>query len=79
MIDSNVRELRELLIQQFPTVEIPDEIVSLELGSFEQWDSMAHFLFLMNVEAHFGISFELDKIDKLTDILSILNQINNGK
>jgi acyl carrier protein len=45
-------DLNALLVQQFPSVEIKDVNDGWGIGSFSQWDSLAHFNFLLLVEQH---------------------------
>ncbi|SIR06569.1 acyl carrier protein [Aeromonas sp. RU39B] len=55
-------DLNALLVQQFPSVEIMAVNDGWGIGSFSQWDSLAHFNFLLLVEQHFNVRFEPEEL-----------------
>ncbi|QWE27006.1 acyl carrier protein [Polynucleobacter sp. AP-Ainpum-60-G11] len=68
--------LRKLLVNFFPNDEIPQDIANVGVGSFEAWDSLAHFNFLLLVEDEFSIRFSLEQIAELKTISEIEAAIN---
>jgi acyl carrier protein len=62
--------LEDLLRQQFPSVPLND-ISDLQVGSFHEWSSLAHFNFLLLVEAAFHIQFTVDEMSELRSIHDI--------
>jgi acyl carrier protein len=52
------------LQQQFPRATIP-ATGSLVVGSFPEWDSLAHFNYLMLVEETFDVRFSIDEMAEL--------------
>jgi acyl carrier protein len=63
--------LEELLRQQFRTASIPDDISDLHVGSFPEWNSMAHFNFLLLIEETFRLHFTVDEMSDLKSISDI--------
>jgi acyl carrier protein len=62
--------LEDLLRQQFPSVPLND-ISDLQVGSFHEWSSLAHFNFLLQVEEAFHIQFTVDEMSELRSIRDI--------
>jgi len=60
-----------LLRQQFPRAEIADDAPDLQVGSFPEWDSLAHFNFLLSVEEHFEVRFSLEEMAELKSLAAI--------
>ncbi len=63
--------LAELLKIQFPTAHLPDNPEHLAVGAFPEWDSLAHFNFLLLVEEHFDVRFSAEDMAELKSIASI--------
>jgi acyl carrier protein len=60
--------LEDLLRQQFPTAAITADISDLQVGSFSEWNSLAHFNFLLLVEETFHLQFTVDEMAELKSI-----------
>jgi len=63
--------LEDLLRQQFPTASMMEDISELHVGSFPEWNSLAHFNFLLLVEATFHLQFTVDEMSELKSIRDI--------
>lgn len=70
--------LRDVLIQTFRNSEIPDDIVDLKMGDFEEWDSLGNFNLILAVESKYKIQFDIDELENLTSISQIQRAINNA-
>lgn len=55
--------LQELAKLTFPTVDVTNTHIGV--GSVPEWDSMAHFSFLLAVEERFGVRFSVEEIAEL--------------
>lgn len=66
-----IQALTALLQAQFPTAAIADDDAGLHVGSFPEWDSLAHFTFLMSVEERFSIRFSVDEMAELKSLADI--------
>ena len=64
-------KLAELLRRIFPDASFDDQDPGLGVGSFAQWDSLAHFNLLLLVEETFGIQFSVDEITELKTLAMI--------
>jgi len=60
--------LRDLLKQHFPTAEFNESTSNLMVGSFHEWDSLAHFNFLIFVEEAYGIRFDVEEMSELKSL-----------
>lgn len=63
--------LSDLLRQQFPQAAFDAADPDLALGSFSEWDSLAHFNFLMLVEETFGVRFSVEQMAELKSLSAI--------
>lgn len=72
-------ELIDVLKKQFPNVEINGSPKELKVNSFIEWDSMAHFTFLMLVEETYNIRFMVDEMTELKSLEDIqLSLLSKG-
>jgi acyl carrier protein len=62
--------LEDLLRQQFPTAPQGD-ISDLQVGSFPEWNSLAHFNLLLLVEDAFHLQFTIDEMSELKSVRDI--------
>ena len=53
----------------FPTVDLTKE--NLGVGSIPEWDSMAHFNFLLFLEEKFSVRFTMEEISELKTLRQI--------
>lgn len=63
--------LTDLLKEQFPNSIIPQDASKLAVGSIAEWDSMAHFNFLLLVEESYGIRFSVEQMAELKSLAEI--------
>ena len=66
-----------LLGNQFPNIVLPEISKKLMLGDFSEWDSLAHFDFLLLIEQDFKIRFSVEEMTELksfSDILKVLEE-----
>lgn len=63
--------LSDLLKQQFPNSDVPDDVANLAVGSFPEWDSLAHFNFLLLVEENYDIRFTIEEMAELKSLSEI--------
>ena len=55
-----------------PTEELDENI---EVGNIAGWDSMTHIAVITAIEEHFDIKFRLREINRITNILSIADLV----
>ncbi len=63
--------LTELLKSQFPKSNFNAEDNALQVGSFPEWDSLAHFNFLLLVEESCGVRFSVEEMADLKSLADI--------
>jgi len=71
-------QLRNLLRDTFKNSVIPDDISDLKMGSFDEWDSLGNFNFILAIEQHFQIQFDINDMDNLTSVRAIQKEIGNA-
>lgn len=76
---NNLDRLYHLLVKQFPDVVLPVVSENLMVGEFVEWDSLAHFDFLLSVEQEFEIRFSVDEMAELKSFADILDVIKDQK
>lgn len=76
---NNLNRLYRLLANQFPDVVLPMVSEDLMVGEFVEWDSLAHFDFLLSVEQEFEIRFSVDEMAELKSFADILGVIQEQK
>ena len=62
--------LEQLLRQHFPAAVFEDSD-DLRVGSLPDWNSLAHFNFLLLVEETYGVRFSVDEMSDLKSIAEI--------
>ena len=63
--------LISVLQRHFPTAKFDADDPQLAVGSFPEWDSLAHFSFLLLVEETYGLRFGLEEIGELKSLAAI--------
>lgn len=63
-----IPKLEELLRQEFPNAPIAGDATGLRIGSFPEWDSVAHFNLLILIEDTYGIRFSVDEMTELKGV-----------
>lgn len=71
-------DLRDLLLDTFKNNEIPDDISDLKMGDFDEWDSLGNFNFILAIEQHFQIQFDINNMENLTSIKNLQKEIVNA-
>ena len=67
-------KIKDCLIETFPKKIIKD-INKLGIGSFKEWDSLAHLNILLLVEKKFKVKFTIEQmyeIKKIADLKKVL-------
>ncbi len=67
------------LQQVFNTVfeNCPTLTEQTQKTDIENWDSIGHLNLILELEAQFGKTFTVENIEKMKDVSSILNYLNN--
>jgi len=71
-------DLRDLMLDTFKNNEIPDDISDLKMGDFDEWDSLGNFNFILAIEQHFQIQFDINYMENLTSIKNLQKEIVNA-
>jgi acyl carrier protein len=67
--------LPDLLRRQFPTAAFAEDDPNLALGSFSEWDSLAHFHLLMSIEEAYSVRFSITEISEIKSLAAIRNAL----
>ena len=70
--------LREILQKTFKKSKIPDEILNLSMGDFEEWDSLGNFNLILAVESHYQIQFDMNELETLNSTALLRKAIENA-
>lgn len=62
--------LEQLLRQHFPNAVFEDA-ADLRMGSFAEWNSLAHFNFLLLVEENYDVRFSVDELSEMKSLQEI--------
>ena len=76
MIEKKIMKCLKLV---FKNKKIPKNSKNLKLGSFPEWDSLAHLNFLLTIEKEFKIKFPLKKIYEIRSIKEIISYVSINK
>jgi len=70
-----INQLKEIFLDTFTDVgyEFSQETSREDI---EEWDSLNNIRLLTAIEAEFGFNFDLNEIEKLTDVSTIADIIN---
>ena len=72
-------ELKQVFIKVFKDTDHNDFHYDLKMNDIPQWDSLANFNFLMTIEEHFEIQFDINDMSDLNSIRSIYEKIEHIK
>lgn len=72
------KKIKECLSEIFPKKKIRD-IDKLELGSYKEWDSLAHLNILLLIEKKFQFKFTMDQMYELRKINEIKKVLKSKK
>ena len=75
MKDTN-KLLKKSFDKVFPKKKNVKNITNLKINSFEEWDSVAHLNFLLEIEKNFRVRFSLDEMSEIKSVKQILKRIN---
>jgi len=78
MSEDTNEKLRDVIAMAFPNSLIPENIMELEYGAIEEWDSLGNFALLMLVEQQFGLEFTMKELSELKSIRQILIRIKSN-
>lgn len=60
-----------LLQKHFPDVSLAEADETLHVGSFPEWDSLAHFNFLLRIEQEYGVRFTMEELSEMKSLAEI--------
>ena len=72
------KKIKNCLSKIFPHQKI-NSISKLKLGSFKDWDSLAHLNLLLNIEKKFQFKFTMSQMYKIKSIKEIIKVIKSKK
>ena len=75
MKDTN-KLLKKSFDKVFPKKKNVKNITNLKINSFEEWDSVAHLNFLLEIEKNFRVRFSLDEMSEIKSVKQILKKID---
>ncbi|MDA9209462.1 acyl carrier protein [bacterium] len=68
-------QVKKIFSETFPNCDLDNYSESLGVGEVEDWDSIGNFNFLMALEAHFSLQFDIEQMSSLKDIRTIVKTI----
>lgn len=68
-------KIKECIKKIFPKEKVKSNINDLMIGSFKNWDSLAHLNLLLLIEKKFKIKFSIDEMTSLKKISQIIKKI----
>lgn len=71
------QDMRKILTSTFPTADISDSCLDLELGDFPEWDSLGNFNLLLAVEESYDIRLDIEEMSQLKSISDIMKLLAN--
>ena len=63
--------IKEVILDLFPTIEDASNYEAMGIGLVEEWDSLQHFSFLVELESRAGIKFSIDEFAELKTMSEI--------
>lgn len=65
--------LSRIFKEQFNRVLDFNEVNTLEVGSFAEWDSLSHFSFLVLIEENYNVQFSVEEMSEIKSLKSIID------
>ena len=75
----NEKMLFKCIQEIFPKKKIKENILNLKIGSFKEWDSLAHLNLLLAIEKKFKFKFTMEQMYEVKSIREIKNIIKSQK
>ena len=70
-------KLSKIFKEQFNRVLNLEEIDSLKVGSFPEWDSLSHFSFLVLIEETYNMNFSVEEMSELKSLIAIIDALKS--
>jgi len=67
-----VEDLRKVLSDVFQNSEIPENIESLKIGDFPEWDSLGNFNLLLVIEELYSTRLTIEQMSQIKSVQQIL-------
>jgi len=67
-----VEDLRKVLSDVFQNSEIPENIESLKIGDFPEWDSLGNFNLLLAIEELYSTRLTIEQMSQIKSVQQIL-------
>ena len=67
--------IKECLEKIFPKEKVKNNIDDLKIGSFKNWDSLAHLNLLLLIEKKFKIKFSIEEMTSIKKMSQIIKKI----
>lgn len=59
--------------------DCPQIDINTSQADVTPWDSMGHLVLILELEKEFGVSFEVDQIERMTSVQEILKCLGEGR
>ena len=69
------KKIKECLEKIFPKEKVKNNIDDLKIGSFKNWDSLAHLNLLLLIEKKFKIKFSIEEMTSIKKMSQIIKKI----
>ena len=79
MSNNKLNDLREIFCKTFPDAKIPEKIDKLQVGDFDEWDSLGNFNLLLAIEEFYNIKFDVEQMSNIKSVPDILANIEDFK
>ena len=78
MSKKKINQLRNIFCETFPDAKIPKNIEKIQVGDFDEWDSLGNFNLLLAVEEFYEIKFDVEQMSNIKSVSDILKNIKNN-
>tara|TARA_B110000263_G_C15245095_1_gene481309 strand:- start:62 stop:304 length:243 start_codon:yes stop_codon:yes gene_type:complete len=76
-INNLENKIFKILGKSFPRSKINKNIKKLSINSFKEWDSLANFNLLLEVEKEFKVRFSIEEMSEIKSIKQIIKTLKN--
>lgn len=72
-----ITDIEKVLANTFPNTKIDKSIIDLQLGDFDEWDSLGNFNLLLAIEKFYNIRFSVEQMSEIKSIKTLIKTLES--
>jgi acyl carrier protein len=72
-----IKDIEKVLSNTFPNTKIDKPTIDLQLGDFDEWDSLGNFNLLLAIEKFYNIRFSVEQMSEIKSIKTLIKNLES--